>query len=585
MNETPEKPPEYQVLARKYRPSSFADLLGHEAMQRTLRNAFATNRIAHAFMLTGVRGVGKTTTARILARALNYQTDTIDAPTIDMASEGQHCRAIAQGRHQDVIEMDAASRTGVGDIRELIEAVRYAPVEARYKVYIIDEVHMLSTSAFNALLKTLEEPPPHVKFIFATTEIRKVPVTVLSRCQRFDLKRFDQETLAEFLAGIATKEEAQIDQDGLMLIARAAEGSVRDALSLLDQAIIQYASEGSKDPVTAAQVQDMLGLADRAASWTLLTAAMTGDAPTALKTFRTQYDAGADPVVILRDLLEILHLLTRVKAAGEDAASHGPAGDAEAKQAQQMASDFSMAALTRAWGLMMTGLKETQTAPDAAAAAEMGLIRLAYASDLPTPDEALRLLTKQTGATTPQPAAKTTAPPATPPATPMAIASGGTQMAQPTPVSTPTSAPAPQTQLHPPALPGPKLESFADIIALAKDKRDIQLVNDLERYVQLVSFAPGRIEFNPSAAAPRDLSGRLAKRLQDWTKQRWVVSITSKKQGDQTMRSERDAKIRANPLVKAALETFPGATFSVRDIKGEALDEAPSEIDEDETED
>ena len=579
MTDAPEKTPEYQVLARKYRPSSFADLLGHEAMQRTLRNAFATNRIAHAFMLTGVRGVGKTTTARILARALNYQTDTIDAPTIDMNTEGKHCRAIAEGRHQDVIEMDAASRTGVDDIRELIEAVRYAPVEARNKVYIIDEVHMLSKNAFNALLKTLEEPPPHVKFIFATTEIRKVPVTVLSRCQRFDLKRFDQETLAEFLADIATREDATIDPAGLMLIARAAEGSVRDALSLLDQAIIQFKSSGTTYPVSAAHVQDMLGLADRAASWTLLNAAMIGDAPTALTTFREQYDAGADPVVILRDLLELLHLLTRIKAAGDGAANQGPAGDAEAKQARNMAADFSMAALTRAWGLMMTGLKETQTAPDAAAAAEMGLIRLAYASDLPTPDEALRLLTKQTGATTPQPAAKTTAPPATPPATPMAIASGGTQMAQPTPVSTP------QAQLHQTPQPGPTLESFTDIIALAKSKRDIKLVNDLERYVQLVSFAPGRIEFNPSTSAPRDLSGRLAKRLQDWTKQRWVVSVTSKKQGGQTMRCERDAKIRANPLVKAALDIFPGATFSVRDLKAGTMDDTPIEVDDDETKD
>ena len=580
MNATPEPKAEYQVLARKYRPSSFDDLLGHDAMQQTLRNAFATNRIAHAFMLTGVRGVGKTTTARILARALNYEHGEINAPTIDMAEEGKHCRAIAEGRHQDVIEMDAASRTGVGDIRELIESVRYAPVEARYKVYIIDEVHMLSTSAFNALLKTLEEPPPHVKFIFATTEIRKVPVTVLSRCQRFDLKRFDQETLADYLAGIAAKENAKIDQAGLMLISRAAEGSVRDALSLLDQAIIQYASDGAGTPVSAELVQDMLGLADRAASWTVLSAAMTGDAPSSLSAFRDQYNAGADPVVVLRDLLEILHLLTRIKAAGPEAASHGPAGEAEAKRATEMADTFSMAALTRSWGLMMKALQETQTAPDAAAAAEMGLIRLAYASDLPTPDEALRLLTKKGAApqaNTPAPT-QNTAPPNGGART-MAVASGGQALSQAAPAPAPSTTPHPQTTAK--LQTESQFQTLADIVALARDKRNITLQNEIERFVQLVSIAPGRIEFNPAAGAPKDLSGRLARKLQDWTGDRWVVSVTSKQQGAKTLRSERDAAVEQNPLVKAAMETFPGATYIVRPLAAPDFDDdLPDENDD-----
>ena len=389
-------PAPYQVLARKYRPQSFEDLIGHGAMVRTLENAFASGRIAHAYILTGVRGVGKTTTARILARALNYvgADGSDDGPQMEMAEEGRHCKAIAESRHPDVLEMDAASRTGVGDIRELIEGVRYAPVEARYKVYIIDEVHMLSTAAFNALLKTLEEPPPHVKFIFATTEIRKVPVTVLSRCQRFDLKRIDPETLTNHLATIAEKEDVAVARDGLFMIARAAEGSVRDALSILDQAIVQHKSVDGEGELGAEAVRDMLGLADRTLVWDLAGACLKGDAKTALDLFAGQYDEGAEPAVVLRDMLDIVHLLTRIRAAGPAAAAHGPAGEADAARAKEMADGLELNALTRAWSLLMKGLSETNAAPDPAAAAEMALIRLCFAADLPTPDEALKALKK-----------------------------------------------------------------------------------------------------------------------------------------------------------------------------------------------
>jgi DNA polymerase-3 subunit gamma/tau len=577
----------YQVLARKYRPQSFDDLLGHEAMVRTLRNAFAANRIAHAWILTGVRGVGKTTTARILARALNYETDKVDAPSIDMPSPGKHCQAIAESRHPDVMEMDAASRTGVGDIRELIDSVRYAPVEARYKVYIIDEVHMLSNSAFNALLKTLEEPPPHVKFIFATTEIRKVPVTVLSRCQRFDLRRFDQDTLADFLEGICKKEKAKVDRDGLMMIARAAEGSVRDALSLLDQAIIQSLSSGSKKAVGADDIQDMLGLADRSMSWELLEASLRGNAAEALAQFRRQYDAGADPVVVLRDLLELVHLLTRVKASGDEAASHGPAGTAEADRAKAMAADFAINGLTRAWGLLMKALEETQNAPDPAAAAEMGLIRLCYAADLPTPDEAIRMLTegKVTGSA---PAPRSNGAPASggsvQAVSRSAVGNGttGGPVAQLRPQVTPS------TQQLPKAANQLEISTREELIALIAQKRDAKLREELEKFARNLKFDGRKIEFSPQEGTPKDLASRLTARLKDWTGERWVVSVDTRNTIGTTMREERDEKIRAHPLVKAALDMFPGAQLRVREAIEQELPPLPDadpmtdlEIDED----
>ena len=553
MAEIPEKTP-YQVLARKYRPQNFDDLIGHGAMVKTLKNAFATGRIAHAYVLTGVRGVGKTTTARILARALNYvgPNGEDEGPTIDLSVEGRHCRAIAESRHPDVFEMDAASRTGVNDIRELIEGVRYAPVEARYKVYIIDEVHMLSTAAFNALLKTLEEPPPHVKFIFATTEIRKLPVTVLSRCQRFDLRRIEIETLTDHLQLIIEKEGASVERDGLFMIARAAEGSVRDALSILDQALIQRG--GADETVSAEMIRAMLGLADRSRTWDLLEATLKGDAKTALEQFRTQYDSGADPAVILRDLLQIVHLLTRVKAAGPEAASHGAAGEADAARARKLAGDLAMNALTRAWSLLMKGLVETQSAPDPVAAGEIALIRLAYAADLPTPDEALKMLADGRSVSAPR--------------SPRAPSRGG---------AGPQAAYSePETSYQPavaaPAQSGPKLESLLDVVRLADLKRDAKLKVELESYVHLISFEQGRIELRLNERAPSDLPNRLMQRLKDWTGRQWVVSVNAQGAGRETLRDARTAEALAHPLVKKAMEVFPGAEIiAIRDPRPQEI--------------
>jgi DNA polymerase-3 subunit gamma/tau len=405
----------YRVLARKYRPETFDQLIGQEAMVHTLGNAFAMGRLAHAFILTGVRGVGKTTTARIIARALNcIGKDGQGKPTPNPCGVCEHCTQIAEDRHVDVIEMDAASRTGVDDIRELIDGVRYRPVTARCKVYIIDEVHMLSRQAFNALLKTLEEPPGHVKFIFATTEVRKIPVTVLSRCQRFDLRRIDTETLARHLAKVAASEKADIAPGALALIAAGAEGSVRDALSLLDQAISH--AQGRIEELT---VREMIGLADRSAMFNLLDDLMKGEVAAALDRLTEQYRSGADPVVVLRDLLEVVHWLTRIKIAPEVAATT-EAPEEERKRGSEMAERLSIPVLARAWQMLLAGLKETQTAPRPLQAAEMALVRLAFCAELPTPGEVVRRLAG-------------TQRPATTPAAPAA----------PTPAPTPAPAPAP----------------------------------------------------------------------------------------------------------------------------------------------
>jgi DNA polymerase III subunit gamma/tau len=530
----------YQVLARKYRPKTLDDLIGQEGMVRTLTNAFATGRIAHAFMLTGVRGVGKTTTARLLARALNYERDDIHEPSLDLAIEGVQCRAIIEGRHIDVLELDAASRSKVDEMRELIDGVRYAPVQARYKVYIIDEVHMLSTQAFNALLKTLEEPPPHAKFIFATTEIRKVPVTILSRCQRFDLRRVEADVIARNLADIAEKEGARIEPEGLALIARAAEGSVRDAQSLLDQAIVQ-ADDGAL--VTASAVRDMLGLADRAQTIALFEHAMRGRAADALHAFGELFALGADPVVVLLDLLEHAHGASLAKALGPDVLG---LPKEQAAQLTAIGAQASAGALSRIWQLLMKAQDEARRAPDPKAAVEMALIRLCYAADLPGPEEALKAL--RTG----EPLVSA-AGPGSPPA---GRAGGGGGAAA-------ALAMAPQPTIAPTALASP--QSFEDVVALIEARRDIALKYDIDRYMRPVSFRPGAITFEPAPGAPANLTGRLVARLKEWTGEPWLVAAEggggAESAWERQKREERAAleDVAGDPFVRTVMEAFPGA--------------------------
>jgi DNA polymerase-3 subunit gamma/tau len=540
----PETPSDatYQVLARKYRPDTFEDLIGQDAMVRTLTNAFAAGRIAHAYMLTGVRGVGKTTTARLIARALNFQDQNTDAPSMDLAVRGEHCDAIARSSHVDVMEMDAASRTGVGDIREILEGVRYAPVSARYKVYIIDEVHMLSTAAFNALLKTLEEPPSHAKFIFATTEIRKVPVTVLSRCQRFDLKRIEREVLIDHLSRICELEHASVDRDGLSLIARASEGSVRDGLSLLDQAIVQGVENNA--PVSALQVRDMLGLADRVRVLDLLQYALLGQTSEALAELASLHDAGGDPAIITRDLLDYVHALSRVKAVGKSA-DLGEAADTVLRLAE-MSEQLTLGQLTRFWKLMLVGLDDVRTAPDSLAAAEMTILRLVAAAMLPPPEDAARIL-----ASTYRADADREAPGK--PELPAGAQSGAEPVAD---------TPSVDTNSEP--LSGPT--SFEALVKLLRERRDIGLQSDVERYFRPVSVKPGAISFEPVEGAPLDLAQRLARRLQEWTDAPWLVLADANVRGGETWaekrkreRQERLENASRDPAVAEALRLFPGA--------------------------
>ncbi|MDH2327288.1 DNA polymerase III subunit gamma/tau [Cereibacter sp. SYSU M97828] len=545
----------YQVLARKYRPETFADLVGQEAMVRTLKNAFAADRIAHAFVMTGIRGTGKTTTARIIAKGLNCTgIDGKGGPTTEPCGQCDACRAITEGRHVDVMEMDAASRTGVNDIREITESVHYRAASARYKIYIIDEVHMLSTSAFNALLKTLEEPPAHVKFIFATTEIRKVPVTVLSRCQRFDLKRIEPEVMIALLRRIATAESAQITDDALALITRAAEGSARDATSLLDQAISHGAGE-----TTADQVRAMLGLADRGRVLDLFDMVMKGDAASALSELSAQYADGADPMAVLRDLAEITHWISVIKITPE-AAEDPTIGPDERARGLEMATRLPMRVLTRMWQMLLKSLEEVALAPNAMMAAEMAIIRLTHVADLPDPEQLMRRINSL-----PQP---THAP------VPAPQGGGGTTMARAVGGGTVAS-----------ALPA----TFDSVVAMIRDKRDMVLLNDVETGLRLVRYQPGRIEFEPGPGAPRDLAAKLAQRLQGWTGQRWGVSIASG--GAPTIAEvrqaeEQGAKAEAMglPIVQAILAAFPGATIAdirapVADAAAEALPEVEDEWD------
>jgi DNA polymerase III subunit gamma/tau len=561
----------YRVLARKYRPQNFSDLIGQEPMVRTLTNAFHTGRIAQAWMLTGVRGVGKTTTARILARALNYKTDTIDQPTIDLSVPGEHCQAIMEGRHVDVIEMDAASHTGIDDIREIIEQVRYRPVSARYKVYIIDEVHMLSNQAFNGLLKTLEEPPPHVKFIFATTEIRKVPITVLSRCQRFDLRRIDSGLLATHLKNIAGQEGIEIDDASLAMIARAGEGSARDSLSILDQAI---AHGGGK--VEAETVRAMLGLADRARIIDLFEMLMRGDVAGALKEFRAQYDVGADPAVVLTDLAEFNHLVTRLRFM-PDVANDMSLSEDERVRGRDFAEKLSIRTLSRTWQMLLKGISEVETASRPVQAAEMLLIRLAHAADLPTLDEALKAL-ESGAASAPRPAVDNSRPSGGAPVGQAANAvasssmsvsagNGSTAMRLVEPVEKPSPVPQPGPAAEPATLTVP-VNSLADIVALADKHRDMQFKIMVKNCVRLVAIAPGRLEIGLTDDAPKTLPSDIAQKLLAWTGIRWMVSV-SREAGGQTMAEAEAARrdmlvtdARADPDVAAILAQFPGARIT-----------------------
>jgi len=530
-------PAPYTVLARKYRPKSFDDLVGQDGMVRTLKNAFATGRIAHAFMLTGVRGVGKTTTARLLARALNYDSETVHQPSVtDLAVEGRHCRAIVEGRHLDVLELDAASRTKVEDMRELLDGVRYAPVEARFKVYIIDEVHMLSTHSFNALLKTLEEPPPHAAFIFATTEIRKVPVTILSRCQRFDLRRVEPETIIGNLSAIAAAEGARIDAEALTLIAHASEGSVRDAQSLLDQALVQ-AESGQN--VTAALVRDMLGLADRAQTIDLFEKTVRGEVGPAIEAFRALYGFGADPTTVIGDLLEHCHHASVAKALGPDVLS---LPSDQAARLAALGAALSAGNLSRMWQMLLRAHEEVRRAPQPAAAVEMALIRLAYAADLPGPEEALRTL-------------KDEFPFPDGPGRAALHGGGGGQTARaPLPQAAPLA--APQAQDAP--------QTFEDVVRLIGTRRDVALLLDVEKYLRPISFRPGAIVFEPAPGAPSSLATRLAARLKEWTGQPWLVASEGGGGGETLLDRQKRAQaaamadILAEPFVRAAMQTFPG---------------------------
>jgi DNA polymerase-3 subunit gamma/tau len=547
----------YQVLARKYRPQTFEDLIGQEAMVRTLRNAFSSGRIAHAFMLTGVRGVGKTTTARLLARALNYQREGVDHPSLDLETLGVHCQAIIDGRHMDVLELDAASRTKVDEMRELLDGVRYGPAEARYKVYIIDEVHMLSTAAFNALLKTLEEPPPHAKFIFATTEIRKVPVTILSRCQRFDLRRVEPEVIIANLQDILKRENASVDAEGLTLIARAAEGSVRDAQSLLDQAIVQ-AENGQT--VGAAVVRDMLGLADRAQTIGLFELTMQGKAGEAIEAFRTLYGYGADPVVVMLDLLDHAHGAAVAKALGPDALG---LPKEQAARLAAIGANASAGTLSRTWQMLLKAHDEARRAPDPKAAVEMALIRLCYAADLPGPEEALKAL--RDGAPGPggQPA----------PAQGPGGSGGGGHGGGAAHAFAAHAMPAAQAPAQP--------QSFEDVVALIELKRDIGLRLDVERFVRPIAFRSGAITFEPAPGAPSNLAGRLVARLKEWTGQPWLVAAEggggAESAWERQKREERETRVQieADPFVRSVMDVFPGAEIvAVRKLAA-ATDAAP----------
>ena len=558
---TAEETTKYQVLARKYRPETFSDLIGQEAMVRTLKNAFDADRIAQAFMMTGIRGVGKTTTARIIAKGMNcIGLEGNTGPTTSPCGQCEHCVAISEGRHVDVLEMDAASRTGVDDIREIIDSVHYRAASARFKIYIIDEVHMLSNNAFNALLKTLEEPPEHVKFIFATTEIRKVPVTVLSRCQRFDLRRIEPEEMIKMLQNLAKLENASISNEALALITRASEGSARDAQSLLDQAISHGAGETSVD-----QVRAMLGLADRGRVLDLFEFIMRGQAKEALNELGSQYSDGADPIGIIRDLAEVTHWVSVIKIT-PDAADDPTVSPDEKTRGQAFSQSLSMRILTRTWQLLLKALEEISSAPNPMMAAEMAVIRITHVSDLPSPEELVKKLTSTHSE------------------------SEGVKKGNPgKSISNTTSSnfkPTQQTETRPIknegntalALDTETLDlqypTFESVLEIIRKFRDMKLLIDVENSVRLSSYVPGRIEFTPTENAPKDLAQRLGQLLQNWTGFRWAITVVGNCSGEtiQEQRNAKDATLKReaklHPFVKTVFDNFPKA--SIVEIKSQA---------------
>ena len=541
----------YRVLARKYRPENFDQLIGQEALVRTLTNAINMGRLAHAWMLTGIRGIGKTTTARIIAKALNCEK----GPTATPCGICSACVSIRDGRNVDVMEIDAASNTGVDNIREIIDSARYAPTSARFKVYIIDEVHMLSKSAFNALLKTLEEPPAHVKFVLATTEVRKVPITVLSRCQRFDLRRIESAELMTHFQKVLVRENGTAEPEALRLIAQAADGSVRDGLSLLDQALSVDAH------ITSDAVQNMLGLADRAAVHAVASAVFGGDASAALAQLHELYRAGADPLLVLQDLLGLLHTLARLIASPH---AELDLSDTQRRMAQQLAAKLQMPDVMRAWQILLKGISEVAHAPQPQAAAEMVLLRLVYASQLPPPGELLKLLGQTEGGNNSAPRAVLPSPAG---GNVRAIANGGQTFAAP---------PAPQvvTQLLP--------KTFADAVALFEQNREAILHGQLYAQVQLVNYAPPRMELQLSPGLPRDFTGRIAQKLQQWTGAPWLIGIANDggaptlAEQASTAQDDRLQVAAADPMVRAVMEHFPGARM-IKVTAPEIIDETGDE--------
>ena len=553
----------YRVLARKYRPDNFDKLIGQDTMVRTLTNAIAIDRLPHAFILTGVRGVGKTSTARIIARSLNCVGESgKSGPTSQPCNHCMHCNAITEDRHVDVIEMDAASRTGVNDIRELIDGVRYRPVEARFKIYIIDEVHMLSTNAFNALLKTLEEPPEHVKFIFATTETRKIPVTVLSRCQRFDLRRVNITELMEHFSKIAKDEGINISAESLGIIARAADGSVRDGLSLLDQAIA-HAGSGENDVVDEKTLSNMLGLVDSGKNYDLFECIVAGKTHRALDIYSNLHDHGADPLVIMEDLLAITHWLTRLHLS-PDAAKISGISEADRVRGGELAVKLNLSSLGRIWQVLLNGIEEVRSAPSSTQAAEMVLIRLTYMAELPSPADLLRLLQVKKVSENESAAEMNT--------TPnekqdnegiLAVSQLNTQSSSIG--NTAMSVTNVVTQQDKDSIPKKitKLTSFDAVVNLFAKKREGLIATALANQVHLVSFELGHIAFRPNSDAPSDLATKVSRLLNDWTGDQWLVSLSTE-EGAPTLRSVRDAAEEerrnvaiSHPLVQAALKAFP----------------------------